>query len=254
MYLDRLDEARETFAHALRSESRDEEMVEAVRFHSARLELRAGDWTRCRAHRSDLRAGRAGPRTPVRPPRVDPSADRCLRRRRERIGIRGRRRNGGRGSRDPGTEMQALLGFSSSRGGTPLSRCGCSNRCRRVFGNSGTGEPSHLQAIPNLVDAYIGPRQAGRRSSAPRMVRGATACARPPARPRSGRAVPGPAGGRPGDVDTAVAHFDAALDFGFPEPFENGRTLLARGIVLRRAARRRDARESLRRHARSSTG
>ena len=47
MYLDRLDEARETFGALRRAANRgDEEMVEAVRFHSARLELRAGDWTR----------------------------------------------------------------------------------------------------------------------------------------------------------------------------------------------------------------
>ena len=57
MYLDRIDEAREAFAHALRRAANrgDEEMVEAVCFHSARLELRAG-------------IGRAPPSSPTRSP------------------------------------------------------------------------------------------------------------------------------------------------------------------------------------------
>ena len=81
MYLDRFDEARDAFVHALRRAANrgDEEMVEAVLFHSARLELRAGDWARVAdladqiselggqdlGHRSGLRAwiGRSSRRT-----------------------------------------------------------------------------------------------------------------------------------------------------------------------------------------------
>ena len=109
----------------------------------------------------------------------------------------------------------------------------------------GYGEPSHLQAIPNLVDAYIG---LGRPDDARPLLEWyeeqSHALDHPLGLVQAARCQ-GLLAAASGDVDTAVAHFDAALDFGFPEPFENGRTLLARGIVLRRAKRRRDARESL---------
>ena len=42
-------------------------------------------------------------------------------------------------------------------------------------------------------------------------------------------------------IDEALVHHDR-----MPGPFERGRTLLARGVVLRRARRKRDAREALR--------
>ena len=121
MYLDRIDEAREAFAHALRRAANrgDEEMVEAVRFHSARLELRAGDWARAAeltdqiselagqdlGHRSGLRAWI---RAQVAAYEGDESAS--------AYAADAVTAGGGLGS---GSEMQALLGFLELSRGTP---------------------------------------------------------------------------------------------------------------------------------------
>ena len=207
MYLDRLDEARAHSRTRRRAANRgDEEMVEAVRFHSARGSSCARETGRALPSspiRSPSWPGR--PRTPVRPPRVDPSADRCLRRRRERIGIRGRRRNGGRGSRDPGTRDASVARlFELSRGNTAESVRLLEPLPTRLW-ELGYGEPSHLQAIPNLVDAYIGlgrPDDARPRSSRSNRMRSTTRSAS--FRPRGARALAAASG----DVDTAVAHFE----------------------------------------------
>jgi hypothetical protein len=94
MYLDRFDQARDPFAHALRRAANrgDEEMVEAVVFHSARLELRAGDWTRV-ASLADQISELGGQDLGHRPraPCVDPGAARGARGTRERDGTRRRR-------------------------------------------------------------------------------------------------------------------------------------------------------------------
>jgi hypothetical protein len=53
--------------------------------------------------------------------------------------------------------------------------------------------------------------------------------------------------GARGDVERARGHLAEALAAHdrFPQPFELGRTLLARGVIERRARNRRDAREAL---------
>src|SRR6185436_4075847 len=109
----------------------------------------------------------------------------------------------------------------------------------------GYGEPSHLQAIPNLVEAYV---ELGRTADARALLDGFERTARSLDHPlglvqtaRCGGVLAAAAG----DIQAALALFDAALAFDLPQPLENGRTLLARGIVLRRAKRRRDAREAL---------
>jgi DNA-binding CsgD family transcriptional regulator len=248
MYLDRFDDARVAFAHALRRAANrgDEEMVEAVRFHSARLELRAGDWKRAAeltdqmsevagqdlGHRSGLRAW-------IRAQLATYEGD----------------QNAATYAADAVTaggnleirelEMQALLGFLElSRGNTaesvrllePLP-----TRLREL----GYGEPSHLQAIPNLVDAYV---ELGSPDDARPLLewfeQRSRALDHPLGLVQAARCQ-GLLAAASGDVESALARFDAALDFGLPEPFENGRTLLARGIVLRRARRRRDARDAL---------
>ena len=142
-------------------------------------------------------------------------------------------------------EMQALLGFLElSRGHAgPAAQLlePLPSRLREL----GYGEPSHLQAIPNLVEAYV---ELGRPDEARRLL---------DRYERTARALDHPLGlvqatrcsglleAAAGDVDRALALFDAALAYRLPEPLENGRTLLARGVVLRRAKRRRDARASL---------
>ena len=248
MYLDRIDEAREAFAHALRRAANrgDEEMVEAVRFHSARLELRAGDWTRAAeltdqiselggqdlGHRSGLRAWI---RAQVAAYEGDESA----------TAYAADAVTAGGDLEIRELEMQALLGFLElSRGHTAESVRLLEPLPTRLW-ELGYGEPSHLQAIPNLVEAYV---ELGRPDDARPLLewyeQRSRALDHPLGLVQAARCQ-GLLAAASGDVDAAVAHFDAALAFGLPEPFENGRTLLARGIVLRRAKRRRDARDAL---------
>ena len=248
MYLDCIDEAREAFANALRRAANrgDEEMVEAVRFHSARLELRAGDWARAGeltdqiselagqdlGHRSGLRAWI---RAQIAAYEGDESA----------AAYAADAVTAGGDLEIRELEMQALLGFLElSRGNTAESVRLLEPLPTRLW-ELGYGEPSHLQAIPNLVDAYI---ELGRPDEARPLLewyeQRSRALDHPLGLVQAARCQ-GLLAAASGDVDAAVAHFDAALDFGLPEPFENGRTLLARGIVLRRAKRRRDARDAL---------
>ena len=110
--------------------------------------------------------------------------------------------------------MQALLGFSSSsRGGTPLSRA----------------------AARTAADASLGTRQESRATSKRSQTwwtrtsdsAGRTTLVRLEWYEEQSHALDHPLGlvqaarcqglqAARGDVDTAVAHFDAALDFGFP--------------------------------------
>ena len=248
MYLDRFDEAREAFAHALRRAANrgDQEMVEAVRFHSARLELRAGDWARAAeltdqiselagqdlGHRSGLRAWI---RAQLAAYEGHESA----------AAYAADAVTAGDGLEIRKLEMQALLGFLAlSRGDTaesvrllePLP-----TRLREL----GYGEPSHLQAIPNLVEAYV---ELGKQDDARPLLewyeRRSRMLDHPLGLVQAARCS-GLLAAASDNVDAAVAHFDAALAFRLPEPLENARTLLARGIVLRRANRRRDARDAL---------
>lgn len=248
MYLDRIDEAREAFAHALRRAANrgDEEMVEAVRFHGARLELRAGDWTRAAeltdeiselagrdlGHRSGLRAWI---RAQLAAYQGDESA----------AAYAADAVTAGGDLEIRELEMQALLGFVElSRGNTAESVRLLEPLPTRLW-ELGYGEPSHLQAIPNLVEAYV---ELGRPDDARPLLewyeQRSRALDHPLGLVQAARCQ-GLLAAAMGDADAAVAHLNAALAIGLPEPFENGRTLLTRGIVLRRAKRRRDARDSL---------
>ena len=198
MYLDRFSEAREAFTHALRRAANrgDEEMVEAVRFHSARLELRAGNWTHAAeltdqiselagqdlGHRSGLRAWI---RAQVAAYEGHESA----------AAFAADAVTAGGGLEIRELEMQALLGFVELSQGHTAASVRLLEPLPTRLRELGYGEPSHLQAIPNLVEAYVEARQAGRRSSTGRVVRAACASARPPARPRPGCAVLGLTGG-----------------------------------------------------------
>ncbi len=248
MYLDRIDEAREAFGHALRRAANrgDEEMVEAVRFHSARLELRAGEWTRAAeltdqiselggqdlGHRSGLRAWI---RAQVAAYEGDESA----------AAYAADAVTAGGDLEIRELEMQALLGFLELSRGHIAEAVRLLEPLPTRLWELGYGEPSHLQAIPNLVEAYV---ELGRPDDARPLIewyeRRSRALDHPLGLVQAARCQ-GLLAAASGDADAAVAHFDAALAFELPEPFENGRTLLARGIVLRRAKRRRDARDAL---------
>jgi DNA-binding CsgD family transcriptional regulator len=248
MYLDRFDEARDAFAHALRRAANrgDEEMVEAVLFHSARLELRAGDWARVASladqiselggqdlgHRSGLRAWI---RAQLAAHEGHESA----------AALAAAAVTAGGGLEIRELEMQGLLGFLELSRGHAAESVRLLEPLPRRLRELGYGEPSHLQAIPNLVEAYV---DLGRPDDARPLLewyeRRSQSLDHPLGLAQAARCS-GLLAAAEGDVDAAVARFDAALALQLPEPLEHGRTLLARGIVLRRAKRRRDARNAL---------
>jgi DNA-binding CsgD family transcriptional regulator len=248
MYRDRFDEARDAFAHALRRAANrgDEEMVEAVLFHSARLELRAGDWTRAAAladqiselggqdlgHRSGLRAWI---RAQLAAHRGDESAPADA--------AAAVAAGGGLEVRE--LEMQALRGFVALSRGEAAEAARLLEPLPPRLRDLGYGEPSYLQAIPNLAEAYV---ELGRPADAHALLewheRHSRALDHPLGLVQAARCA-GLLAAAAGEVDDALGQFDAALARRLPEPLENARTLLARGIVLRRAKRRRDAREAL---------
>lgn len=248
MYVDRFDDARDAFARALRrAENRgDEEMVEAVLFHSARLELRAGDWRRAAGladqiselggqdlgHRSGLRAWiRAQLSAHEGHESATAHAAEAV--------------SAGGGLEIRELEMQALLGFLELSRGHAAESVRLLEPLPTRLRELGYGEPSHLQAIPNLVEAYV---ELGRPDDARPLLewyeRRSRALDHPLGLAQAARCS-GLLAAAAGDVDRAIALFDSALVMRLPEPLENGRTLLARGIVLRRAKRRRDARDAL---------
>jgi DNA-binding CsgD family transcriptional regulator len=248
MYLDRFDEARDAFVHALRRAANrgDEEMVEAVLFHSARLELRAGDWARVAeladqiselggqdlGHRSGLRAWI---RAQLAAHQGQESA----------AALAAAAVTAGGGLEIRELEMQALLGFVELSRGRLAESVQLLEPLPTRLRELGYGEPSHLQAIPNLVEAYV---ELGRPGDARPLLewyeRQSHSLGHPLGLVQAARCS-GLLAAVSGDVDAALDDFDAALALELPQPLENGRTLLTRGIVLRRARRWRDARNDL---------
>jgi DNA-binding CsgD family transcriptional regulator len=251
MYRSRFDEARSAFAtaHARATDRGDEETVEAVLFHSVRLECRAGNWERASVlanqvhelnalldvgHRSGI--GSLA-RALVAAHRGDPSARALI-----EEAIAG---FSGSGLTIWEIESRTLLGLLElSRGEAaaavrelePLP-----NRLMRM----GYREPTHLQAVPNLVEGCI---ERGDVEAARPLLewyeQQATSQGHPLALVQAARCR-GLLAAAEGDTGEALTRFGTALASELPEPFEHARTLLARGIVLRRAKRRHDARESL---------
>jgi DNA-binding CsgD family transcriptional regulator len=248
MYLDLFEEARDAFTHALRRAANrgDEEMVEAVLFHSARLELRAGDWARAASladQISELGGQDLGHRSGLRAwIRAQLAAHEGLE---SATAHAAAAVTAGGGLEIRELEMQALLGFLELSRGHAAESVRLLEPLPTRLRELGYGEPSHLQAIPNLVEAYV---ELGRSDDARPLVEWyelqSRALDHPLGLVQAARCS-GLLAAAAGDVDAAVARFDAALAFRLPEPLENGRTLLARGIVLRRAKRRRDARDAL---------
>jgi len=103
-------------------------------------------------------------------------------------------------------------------------------------------------AWADLLEAWIA---TGRRADAERLVADLAAPGPPVSRPwayalaERGRALLAIADGRVADALAAAKRAQDHLAEGDPHPYEEGRTLLVRGIVERRAKRRADARRSL---------
>jgi DNA-binding CsgD family transcriptional regulator len=248
MYLDRFDEARDAFAFALRRAANrgDEEMVEAVLFHSARLELRAGDWEQVAnladqiselggqdlGHRSGLRAWI---RAQLAAHEGHESA----------VALAAAAVTAGGGLEIRQLEMQALLGFLELSRGDVAESVRLLEPLPPRLRELGYGEPSHLQAIPNLVEAYV---ELGRPQDARPLLewyeRQSRSLGHPLGLVQAARCS-GLLAAAEGDPDAALARFDAALAVESAQPLEIGRTLLAQGIVLRRRKRWRDARNAL---------
>ena len=248
MYLDRFDEARDAFAYALRRAANrgDEEMVEGVLFHSARLELRAGDWARAAglAERISALGGqdlghRSGLRAWIRAQLAAHEGNASV----AAYAAEAVAAGGGLEIRE--LEMQALLGFLELSRGNAAEAARLLEPVPARLRELGYGEPSHLQAIPNLVEAYV---ELGRPDEARPLhdwyERRSRALEHPLGLVQSARSA-GLLAAAAGDVEAALAHLDDALAVGLPEPLEDGRTMLVRGVVLRRAKRRRQAREAL---------
>lgn len=107
--------------------------------------------------------------------------------------------------------------------------------------------PLHVPLLPNLIEALITLGQHDRaRAHLARLEERAHALDSPGALAQATRARALLAAAQ-GDTRSALAHFEEALreHERSPGPFERGRTLLARGTVLRRARQWRAARESL---------
>ena len=247
MYLDRFDEARDAFAGALRRAANrgDEAMVDAVFFHSARLELRAGDWPRA----ADLATGSRGwaSRTSGTARGSTRGSGRSSRRTREARARRRSRRRPSRGRRAGvrELEMQALLGFVELSRGHAAAAAQLLEPVPARLRELGYGEPATSRRSPTssrrtsssagrtrarrlLVWYRQRPRRSTTRSASSR-PRAARACWRRRRATSTGRSR------------CSTRRSRTACPSRWRTP---GRCSRA-GIVLRRAKRRRDARASL---------
>ena len=108
-------------------------------------------------------------------------------------------------------------------------------------------EPGALPFLPDCIEALL---EAGRLEEAGAALDGYAAAAERLGRTRAvaaARRLRGMLAGSTGDVETAVAELAEAVELsaGSQTPFEHARCLLALGAGLRRAKRRREARETL---------
>ena len=129
--------------------------------------------------------------------------------------------------------MQALLGFLELSRGHPADSVRLLEPLPARLRELGYEEPSHLQGLPNLVEAYVECSADDDGTSIARWYERRSQSLNHPLG-WSSRAVLGLLAAA-ASMDAALARFDAALALQLPEPLENGRTLLALGIVLRRA-------------------
>ena len=111
----------------------------------------------------------------------------------------------------------------------------------------GAGEPSLYPARELAIEALVGGRRPRRGPCPARVARGSRSPARHPLAACDGRALPGsPPGGRGGPRSGArKLRAGACRARAHAFPFERARTLLIYGTILRRAKRRKPAREAI---------
>jgi DNA-binding CsgD family transcriptional regulator len=141
----------------------------------------------------------------------------------------------------------ALLGFIALSNGDAHEACDHLQRARTLFQEAGYADPGMVRFQADEVEALIG---AGRLEEAAIRATELEASGRQRDRPwplatgARSRGLVLAAQGRSVEaveaLDEAIAHH-ARL----PQPFEFGRTLFARGVVLRRSRQKRSSRESL---------
>jgi DNA-binding CsgD family transcriptional regulator len=253
MYRDRLDEARSVL-HSLAGHAAahgEEDIWSTTSLHLAELECRAGRYAIAAEHAEEARAFDLG--------ELDQPLSAVLYATALADAYRGRvdeARAGAelglklaRGVGDTIFDVQneGVLGFLDVSLGEARAAADRLAPLWPRLVELGYGEPSAFPVLPNAIHALL---EAGDRGTAERLLdqleeRGrALDSAWALSQATRLRALVAADTGR---MDEALALFDEALVLHerMPGPFERGRTLLARGAVLRRARRRRDARDAL---------
>ena len=253
MYRDRLDEAREVLDEAVRHASaRGEELtVATAAFHLVELE--------CRAGRYEVAAERAEEALAIEVLGLDQSLGAALYAAALADVYLGRvddaRAKAERGldlARSVGDRIfdiqnEGVLGFLDLSLGAAHDAADRLAPLWPRLVELGYGEPSVFPVLPNAIHALL---ETGDIPAAERLLEQLE---------ERGRAVDSAwalsqaarlralVAADAGATDDALALIDEALALHrrMPGPFERGRTLLARGVVLRRARRKREARETL---------
>jgi ATP/maltotriose-dependent transcriptional regulator MalT len=254
MFRDRLDEARERYEKALHivAERGDEEMVCAVNLHLAQLECRAGNWDRAADHAAqgyDLTQalGLKDRQGVLRYVQGLVAAHQGSIEEARAYAEEAATLAEAFGDMIWEIEGRTVLGFLELSRGDPEA---AARELRPLPGRlraMGYREPSHYQAIPNLVEALV---ELGEAEEARPLVTLFEELARAVDAPLAlaqGARCRGLVAGATGDLEGALAALNVALadHRRAPVPFERSRTLLSLGSTLRRAKRRRAAREAL---------
>jgi len=256
MFSGRLDEARARMRMSLdRAVSLgDEGALTAAYLHLAELEIRAGDWPLAARLAADgyecaEQLGReqdmsallyAGALVAASLGRVDEA----------------------RAAADRGTELSercgdqafrlqhlAVLGFLDLSVGDAAAADRTLRPLAALLASSGRREPSIYGELPNAIEALVelGELEEARRLQVDLQAR-ASRIDSPWSEAGAAR-CDGLIRAAEGDLDAALAAYDRALRVHarLPQPFDLGRTLLAKGAAQRRARHRRAARETLER-------
>ena len=252
MLLDRYDEARERFGSVLR-EARalgSELIVRDVLFHSMELEIRAGRLEVAAdfgAQHHELAAliGGIQPGGTLHADVYLASATGDLETVRA-LGPRAVALCEEEGDWIFVTLGRAAIGHAELSAGDAAAAAAVLDGLPDALVRGGWQEPTIWRLWPDAVEAQIA---LGHLDEADRLMRLweplVEATGSPQARGTIARAEGLLAAAR-GEVAAALGRFDASLEaFGDASPIERARTLLARGLVLRRAKRRAEAREAL---------
>jgi DNA-binding CsgD family transcriptional regulator len=253
MYRDRLDDARTVLEEVSRQAAKrgEEPVASSAAFHLAELECRAGRYE-IAAERADeaLAIDHQGLDQPVSAALYAAALADVYRGHVDEARVAAERGlELARGVRDTIFDIQneGVLGFLHLSLGEARAAADLLAPLWPRLAELGYGEPSVFPVLPNAIHALL---EAGDRPQAEALLgqleeRGrALDSAWALSQAARLRALVAAETGR---TDEALALIDEALALHerMPGPFERGRTLLARGVVLRRARRKRDAREAL---------